>query len=486
MMSLQRLVMALVLIAVFTMAVRIPISADMWWHLRCGEVQWRTRSVLKSDIFSHTAAGVPWINQSWLPQLAMYGLFAAGGFPALALAVAAVVTAAMMVVLASSPCAGRYGHFWRAAVVLWAAIAGGRVWAARPHVLSLLLVAVWLYLLDRRRGQVLWLPVVMLLWVNAHGSYIIGFILLVLELGGVLLDAVWEKKFDGLGERTRPLLLATLLCVGAVVCNPQGIRLPLSAFQILSSSAQQSYISEWASPDFHQLDMLPFLAMLLATWGVLAFGKHKASGVELLRLLGFSALALRAGRYIGLCTLVLAPLLVRYGALLFSEVGKNWGRRSALVRPLRGAPLLNWLLLLLILIAAGIKIGLPLNKQTIAQAQGRLFPIEAVRVMQERSLPSTLFNEYGWGGYLIWELYPDTPVFIDGRADPYSDALIGAYRSALLAQPGWQGVLDEYEVNTALLNANSALAAMMQESRRWERVYQDDIAAIFVRQEIQP
>ena len=77
----------------FTLAVPVPASPDMWWHLRSGEVQWRTRSVLRSDAFSHTAASTPWVNQSWLSQLVMYALFALGGFPALALAVAAFVSA---------------------------------------------------------------------------------------------------------------------------------------------------------------------------------------------------------------------------------------------------------------------------------------------------------------------------------------------------------------------------------------------------------
>jgi hypothetical protein len=485
--DIPKLVIAITLISVLTMAVRVPASPDTWWHLRCGQVQWHTRSVLKKDVFSHTAAGTPWVNQSWLPQLIMYGLYMLGDFQALALAVGALVTATFALILATGRSEGRYGHFWRAFVVLWATIATGRVWAARPHLITFFLTAVWVYLLDRHRqkpeqkiGVLRWLPPLMMLWANCHGGYIVGFFLLGSEISGTLVDALWQRQFRDGWKRARPLLIVTLLCIITALINPQGVRLMLFPLQTLRSAAQQDAIAEWASPDFHALDLLPFLALLLATWSALAFSGQQVNGVEWARLLGFTAMALRSGRYLGLSAVIMAPILMDYGALVLTRLGTNWGLRPSIAPPTRGRPLLNWVLLFTILLAAGIKISLPLSKETIAQAQNRIFPTQAVAYMRSHDLPPNLFNEYGWGGYLIWELYPGTPVFIDGRADPYGDELILAYRHVASAQAGWENVLDEYSVHTALVTAHGALASVMRESQTWQEVYVDDMAIIFV------
>ena len=488
------LVTAIVLISVFTMAVRVPTSLDMWWHLRCGEIQWRTRTVLKTDVLSHTAWGTPWVNQSWLPQLAMYGIYSLGGFPALALSVAVLVAATFAFVLAAARSEGRYAIFWRAFVALWAAIATGRVWAARPHLVTFLLTAVWVYLLDRHRhggersrlGVLAWLPPLMCLWANSHGGYIIGFVLLAIEAAGEIADAASHRQAGDLWARIRPLLIVVALCALAALLNPQGIRLLLFPFQTLGSIAQQNAVAEWASPDFHAADMLPFLALLMATWSAVALSGKRVTGTELLRLLGFSAMALRSGRYLGLCAVVVVPILSHHGGLALGRMAKDRGARSHVSRPLRGSPLVNWMLLLVLIVAAGIKVTLPLNPETTEQVHGQLFPEAAVAYLQTHDLPPTLFNEYGWGGYLIWKAYPDIPVFIDGRADPYGDDLILAYRQTISARLGWEEVLDTHQVHTALLPVDSALASVMRAGHKWKQVHTDDIAVVFVRETSRP
>ena len=280
--GIPELFVAVTLIAIFTMSVRVPISPDMWWHLRCGQVQWETRSVIKEDLFSHTALGTPWVNQSWLPQIVMYGLYALGGLPALALAVAALTTLSFALVLLGTQTEGRYDHFWRALVIVGAAISTGRTWVPRPQMVTLVLTAAWCLILDHHRtrnpqklGKLLWLPPLMVLWANSHGGYIVGFILLALQLGGVLAGILQRKTFATLWPSLRPLLVVTGISLVAALLNPQGIRLVLFPFQTLNSGAQQNLIAEWASPDFHALDMLPFLGLLIATWSVLAFSGEK-------------------------------------------------------------------------------------------------------------------------------------------------------------------------------------------------------------------
>ena len=488
--DLSRLVTAIVLLSTLAMAVRVPLSPDTWWHLRCGQVQWQARDVIRVDLFSHTAAGTPWINQSWLPQLIMYGLFAAGGFPALALAVGGLVALTMWFTLRTAPSQGRYGYLWRAFVLLWAAISTGRVWAARPHLITFLFTAVWIYILNRYRQAerprlLWWLPPLMLLWANSHGGYIIGFLLLGAEIGGLFLDRIAQERGFALDRLLAPpikqLLLLLPLCLVAALLNPQGIRLVIFPFQTLRSAAQQNFVAEWASPDFHQPDLLPFLVLLLVTWSVLILARKQIDGAAWLRLLGFTFMALRSGRYLGLCAIAIAPLLVRYGPQAVAWWHTRVSPSTYPAPPRRGSPLLNWILLLLVLVGVGVKVSQPLHPAIIAEAQASVFPVSAVEYMRNHDLPPTLFNEYAWGGYLIWHLWPQTPVFIDGRADPYGDELIMAYRQTIMALPGWETVLEAYDVHTVLIAPQTALAAAMVQDPAWRAVYTDDLAVIFVR-----
>ena len=482
--GIPELFVAITLIAILTMSVRVPISPDMWWHLRCGQVQWETRSVIKEDLFSHTAQGTPWVNQSWLPQIVMYGLYALGGLPALSLAVAALTTVAFALVLLGMQTEGRYDHFWRALVIVGAAISTGRTWVPRPQMVTLVLTAAWVLILDRHHSMnpkkwtgLFWLPPLMVLWANSHGGYIVGFILLALQMGGILARALQERSFAVLWVSLRPLLVVTGLCLVAALLNPQGIRLVLFPFQTLNSGAQQNLIAEWASPDFHALDMLPFLGLLIATWSALAFSGEQIAAIDWLRLAAFTVIGLRSGRYIGLAAIVMAPLLYRYGKAAWNK----W-RPSApkVTPPTRGIPALNWLLLILVLFAAGVKVALPLQEQTIQQVTRTLFPTQAVEYLRTHGVQDNLFNEYGWGGYLIWEL-ADSLVFIDGRADPFGDELIIAYQKTVSARPGWDKVLHEYQVNTVLVQSECALASALGQSSNWQETYRDLHAIIFQR-----
>ena len=98
-----------------------------------------------------------------------------------------------------------------------------------------------------------------------------------------------------------------------------------------------------------------------------------------------------------------------------------------------------------------------------------------------QNLPQPMFNDYGWGGYLIWKLYPDYRVYIDGRADVYGDAFMEEFLSAQSGQTGWRGPLDKYGIRTVLIKPDLALASLLREDAAWQNVFEDQQAVIFVR-----
>ena len=92
-----------------------------------------------------------------------------------------------------------------------------------------------------------------------------------------------------------------------------------------------------------------------------------------------------------------------------------------------------------------------------------------------------LLNSYNWGGYLIWRLYPERLVFIDGRVDLYASKVLDDFVRVYKVRENWSEVLDDYQVDTVLCERQATLSALLTESSSWDLVYSDDIAALFRR-----
>ncbi len=490
----QRLLVAILFVAIFTMATRVPTDTDTWWHLRSGEYIVRTHSIPRHDVFSHTVAGRPWIDHGWLAQIAIYLLFAAFGYAGLGLALAAVVTLAFGFVFLQS----EENLYLRAFVTVLAAITSAVVWIARPQIVSFLLTAVFSYILYlyKRRGRnyLFLLPLLTVLWVNVHGAFITGFILLgCYVLGEVLnnLSGHTDDRILSCSEVTF-LVKVSLIALLVIIINPNTYQMYLYPFKTVGIGALRDYIQEWASPDFHQFHLHPFIWMVLLTLAAVGLSRRRIDFTDLLLTAFFCYMALWAGRNIALFALVTAPVLMRHGAeamrTLWEAIRTYDVERGVLgqlgrkqLAPGSWLTALNWLLLILVASLCAIKVYQPLRPEVNLAAQKEYLPVEAVQFIRANDLPGPMFNSYNWGGYLLWHLYPDYPVFIDGRTDLYDDEFIREYVKVALARPGWPEVLDRYGVNFILVESDGILAAFLAEGEEWRCIYADDIAAIYIR-----
>jgi hypothetical protein len=115
------------------------------------------------------------------------------------------------------------------------------------------------------------------------------------------------------------------------------------------------------------------------------------------------------------------------------------------------------------------------------------YPVQAVRYIQEHPIPGRMFNDYAFGGYLVWALTPQRKVFIDGRGDIYEQAGVFAdYSDIVGLKPDTFAVLQSYRINFCLVSPNSSLATLLAASSNWQEVYKDTLSAIFVRQTTRP
>jgi hypothetical protein len=497
----RRLLVGILFVAIFAMAARVQVDTDTWWHLASGRWMVEQGQVLKHDPFSHTMPGKPRIQHGWLVQIVLYGLYAALGHTGLVLGVAAVVALTFAFVF---PLGGG-SPYLRAFTTLLAAITSAVMWVARPQIVSLLLTAVFAYLLDgyKRRGRApLWLlPLLTVLWVNCHGGFITAFILLGGYLVGEGLNRLigWRAEGEGTlsARQIRTLFLVTLVCLAAVALNPQTARMYTYPFRTVGIGVLRDFIQEWRSPDFHGLHLHPFIWMLLLTLAALGLSGRRADLTDLGLVAGFAYLSLLAGRNIALFALLDGPVLARYGGPALRRLATAVQVRLGGTPPQRETPpvgssvsranapastrlaLLNWTLLGLVTFAAGVKVSLPLLPAEREKAMAGFLPVEAVRYIQREQPPGPMFNSYNWGGYLIWTLYPDYPVFVDGRTDLYDDPFLRHYLDVALVRDDWRRVLARYGVRFVLVERDSILARFLAADDAWPQRYADDLAFIF-------
>jgi hypothetical protein len=327
------------------------------------------------------------------------------------------------------------------------------------------------------------MPPLMILWANLHGSFLLGVVLPAVYCTGWVIDTAFRRGAESRLEwrELRKLVIVTALTTLASVVNPNGVQLLLYPFGTLGSPAMQSYIMEWFSPDFHLVQFQPLALYILILLAALGLSRSTPSATDFLFLFGFGYASLRSARHIPLFVLTTAPMLA--GQLLGiwhrSDLSERFKRRRH-HRDGRYVTL-NWLLLGLLVLGVTLQTVNTVTGNEAAQRQA--FPVDAAGFLVDNEITGNMYNLYHWGGYLIWRLYPEREVFIDGRADVYGDAFIKEYLRVYQLREGWEEPLEAYGVSVVLVDKGSSLSTVLSERIDWARVYSDDKAVIFSREE---
>ena len=469
--TLRRIFVWAFLLSLFSLAVRqsTSIDPDFWWHLKSGQYIIQSKAIPHVDPFSFTKGGSEWIAHEWLSEVIMYGTFRLAGWPGLLIFFSEVITAALGICYQRSD--GK--PFVAGLAVFLAAAASAPLFGLRPQMFTFLLASIFIAALDQyvRKGnrRILWtLPAGMLLWVNLHAGFALGPALILLFVIMALLD---RNR-----ERIRPLLIILVTCVAVIPINPNTIRMFSYPFETLSSPAMQAVIQEWLSPDFHQFRFILLAVLMLGTFAAIALSPERIRPGELFALMVLSLAALRSGRHIPIFALFAAPIFAKHlSQWLSSRSTKSVTGRT---RSVTGAQIiLNLALILLPAVTSAREIIDFVSHENGYEA--RRFPAAAVDFIGEQQLPGPIFNDYDWGGYLIWKFYPGRQVFIDGRADVYGDAFIYDYLKTYKGDRSWRTQLERFAIRTVLIEPNSALATLLRQEKGWRTAFEDQQAVVF-------
>jgi hypothetical protein len=465
----------ILLFGLLAMTARSAVDPDLWWHLRAGQWIVETGHIPHSDPFSFTRAGQAWVSHEWLSEVLLYELWKRGGAAALIIFSAIVTTAGFMLLYLRCP--GK--KHWAAAATAIGALAAAPSWGVRPQMFTFTMASLLLWLVEAgetRPKLLLWVPPLFLLWLNLHAGFALGpALLLAYGIGLIAETAVGSTP----SKEARPIVLRVLLllaaCLALVPLNPSGAQLYRYPFDTLRSSGMRSFIVEWFSPNFHAALYQPFLLAWLLLLTALSSWRLRPKGRVIVPLLLVSFAALDAVRHIPIFVLVAIPVIaaalpVASLAALISEKR----RRLARFRPIFNAAVV----ILLAAFAITKWTGL-IRRQNVREAE--LFPEKAVAFLRGANEPGRLLVYYDWGGYAIWNLYPEYRVFVDGRADLYGDDILHQFKTALQLRTGWREVLDHWKVETVLIPPSCALAQALLLDANWKTAFRDPTAIVLVK-----
>jgi hypothetical protein len=447
------------------------VDTDLGWHLRNGEYLLKNGRWPDFDSYSFTAAGVRWVDHSWVPEIVYYlshhWLGLSGIFVVFTATIAALLLSVFFLSLA------------RAEDPLGAAVAtilGGLLamvgftpraqnfgWLCFMGVFAILLRY------HEKRQAPLWLiPLLFAFWINCHASWPFGLAVFLIIFGsGFIRHDIGNIGTSPWSSAEAKKLWATLMVsFAALFLNPFGWR--LVRYPIDMAFHQQMNVglgAEWASVDFNDFRGGCVLVLLAALF-VTALLQHRRWQIADVLLTAFALFCgLKHIRFLMLTGIVLPPILA-------SQLGRLSTYDSAHERrALNG--------IIIALVVALVIVKFPSNRDLEAQL-GVSFPAAAVSYLNAHPEPGNVFNQYEWGGYLEWKL-PQAKIFIDSRTDifEYRGVLRDYVEITMLRQP--QQLLDRYQVGYILFAADSPLSLFLSRSPQWECVFHDGQAVIYRR-----
>jgi len=446
---------------------------DMWWHLKTGEIVWDTHTIPVTDAFSYTTAHLALVPHEWLSQFLIYGAYRFGGYPGLMLWLCFFSAAILIAGYAlCSLYSGNAKVGFLGALVIWFFATSG--FAIRPQMIGYFLLIIELLLLHLGRTRnprwFFCLPPLFAVWVNCHGSFLLGLALAGMFLFcsffnfrmGSLVSTRWDLR------QQQMLALVIGLSAAALFLNPVGLKQVLYPLDtILHQPVGLGLVEEWLPLRMNEARGVGLLAVLGCIFLITLMRQSELFWHELVALVIGTWLAVDHQRLVFVFGILAAPVVSR----LLSASWDNYNAEE-------DRPLLNAAFLAASLLA--VFWGFPSYRYLAAQVDQHS-PVRAVEFMQSHHLSGPMLNEYVYGGYLIWAA-PDHPVFIDGRGDIFEWA--GIFREFA----GWatlqndpNQLLDKYGINFCLLSRDSPMAHVLSLLRNWKVAYSDNMAVIFMR-----
>lgn len=466
-------------VSLFFMPQLLNGDGDLGRHLTVGETILSTDQVPRVDLFSNTRLGDPFVPHEWMSEVLFAAAYRLAGLNGVAWLTAfflaltyALLAGGMRMLGVNAPLA--------AAGAIAAYAAGAIHHLARPHIFTLLCFTIFLIVLEfvRSSGKfrtLVTLPLVMLAWVNLHGAFIAGLVL----ISGYCVGALLDRSYRQFAQWT----IAGLATLAVTLINPAGLEMLTNGFAFLGNRFLVEQTVEYASPDFHLYSTWPFAALLLGVLVLGARGRMQLAWTQIVPLAMWCAFALYSARNIPLSAQVLVimsvPSLNVWLRVARPALGTALARFDSLAPVGSGA---IWAILavgaMVWLEGGGTALDVLHSGNQFSEVR---FPVAAVDSLENELPRGNMFNEFTWGGYLLKRLWPRERVFIDGQTDFYGEGLTREYLDVVNAGSDWRDVLNKYDVQWIIIPPGFPLARELGHAADWVERYRDATAVVWVR-----
>lgn len=458
---------AVVALAIPVVALLMPklSTIDLAYQIRAGDIMLRTHHLLRTDVFSFTAGGTPWLNQQWGAEVLFAVLHRAGGWPLLI--VARALLAGGVATFVFLACRERGAGTKLAA---WLTMASFAVWLPgaimRPQLLGLLLFALTLWLVagrGRRPGRLWLIPAIVVVWANVHGSFF---------LAPIVVGLAWlEARFGGEdAARVRSLMLVGIASVVAANVNPFGVRVWAYAAGIPSNRVVTDSIVEWRPPTVRTGPGLVFF-LSVAVVALLLARSRRAIPWPMLGTLGvFFLIGLFAIRGVYWWALAAPPVLAASASAILP---------SPRARDIRLPANTAFAAVMGLLVFLALPWWRASDPAGLLDHAPRGVTASLASVIQPGD---RVFNPQLWGSW--FELrFPRAAVFDDSRIEVFTAGVWSQYDRVSGAADGWQGILDRWEVRVVVASRTQqgGLIRAIGADPAWSLLHQDGDGVVFVR-----
>ena len=435
------------------------LSNDEFWSLAAGQWMLAHHAFMGLDPFSYTESHRRWVTDEWGSELALAALFRAFGSAAYSLYAIVLGGLSLVTSAAYARALGARGGRVVAIVLLLALGLAGALASDRGLDFSLLWFPLELLILTRARANPRWLfllPLLCLLWVNTHGSILLGLLVLGVELAWSVVPERFVGRIGGLHQSTHagPLALALVGSLAASCITPYGPSLLVYDIGVSRNSQIARYIVEWSSPDFHSVMTLLVYCVPLAVLVACVWLRRIPLLEGTIGLLFFVE-ALQTQR------LAVYLMIIAAGVAATLPARRPWG---ATARRWAGAGLI---------VVAIVVVAIPaVPAGQVASSQ----PVRAFDYLSAR--PGRIFTEYTWGDYSVAR---HRATFVDGRTDLFEGTVLTEFMAAsnLTTEP--DHVLSAYDVDYVVWAPHTPLATYLAHDARWHVVDRSSVALVFAR-----
>lgn len=468
---LDRLLLAMAFVFAFIYSFRRMSDSDLWGHLKCGEYFFEKGSILRTHYFNCSWPDFPYLNHEWLFQSIIYRVYSwFGEYGLIVLQVMLILSAFLLLYRILRMYSDNIALI--SLVLILGIVASSHRFALRPQHFSYIFLLYYLFSLHAyqqgRKTFIYAMPFIMILWVNMHAE----------SLWGILVPSVFigvNLARNALLPRTVQMPMKPLLLVFACICaasflNPFGYKTIF--WPLLVMKEQFAGVEELLAPT--SLRYLAFWIFFAFVVAACASNLKKLDPAWFVLSIVFAAVAWTANRGIPHFVFISSPLLV-LGAELSGARLQKVLRLPIYIR-FSGK---------IVLLAITIYLAITIVSSPIyfRKYDNISYPEGAVAFIKKHGIKGNMLNSHPWGGYLIWNSYPDIKPYIDGRF--FHRRFYDEYYHILSAGAGWQDILARYDISMVLMpysaDGKGTLNDRLFSSVAWRLVYWDDACLLYVR-----